>query len=87
MYGFESGRGTLIIKQNRRLVEVLKEQGTGFLYKDPAERTGLYKHPIIQKIVNKAWFNNSRDEGIVFADLFNPISVETLALVFAAVSS
>ena len=47
--------------------------------------SGLYQHPIIQKIVNRCWFNNSRDEGIVYADLFDPISVEAIALVLTAV--
>jgi hypothetical protein len=37
-------------------------------------------------VVNRCWFNNSRDEGIVYADLFDPLSVEAIALVLTAVS-
>ena len=32
------------------------------------------------------WFKNKRDEGIVHPDLFNPISVPSIALILTAVS-
>lgn len=50
------------------------------------KRKGIYKHPIIQKAVNAMWFQNKRDEGIVFSDLFDPISVPSIALILTAVS-
>ena len=33
------------------------------------------------------WFKNKRDEGIVYPDLFNPISVHSIALILTAVSN
>ena len=32
------------------------------------------------------WFKNKRDEGIVYQDHFNPISVPSIALILTAVS-
>ncbi|KIM38489.1 hypothetical protein M413DRAFT_12710 [Hebeloma cylindrosporum] len=93
LYGFESGRGKSIIKTNRQVAEQLKQNHSGYLYKassffihfDLEKKSGLYQHPIIQKIVNKSWFNNPRDEGIVYVDLFDPLSVEAIALVLTAI--
>jgi hypothetical protein len=59
---------------------------TFFFLENLEKKLGLYQHPIIQKVVNRCWFNNSRDEGIVYADLFDPLSVEAIALVLTAVS-
>ena len=33
------------------------------------------------------WFKNKRSEGIIYPDLFNPISVPSIALILTAVSS
>jgi hypothetical protein len=49
-------------------------------------RKGIYKHPIIQKAVNAMWFKNKRDEGILYPDLFKPISIHCIALILTAVS-
>jgi len=53
---------------------------------DNGRRKGIYNNPIIQKAVNKMWFNNKRDEGIVYQDYFNPISIPSIALILTAVS-
>lgn len=50
------------------------------------KRKGIYNHPIIQKAVNRMWFKNKRDEGILNSDYFNPISVPSIALILTAVS-
>ena len=50
------------------------------------KQKGLYNHPIIQKAVNAMWFQNKRDEGIVYPDLFKPIPVPSIALILTAVS-
>src|SRR5882762_1204217 len=52
---------------------------------DNGKRKGIYNHPIIQKAVNKMWFKNKRDEGIIYPDYFNPISVHSIALILTAV--
>lgn len=49
------------------------------------KRKGIYTHPIIQKAVNKMWFKNKRDEGIMYPDFFNPISIPSIALILTAV--
>ena len=51
------------------------------------KRKGIYNHPIIQKAVNKMWFMNKRDEGIIFQDYFNPLSIPSIALILTAVRS
>ena len=51
------------------------------------KRKGIYNHPIIQKAVNAMWFKNKRDEGIIYTDLFNPVSVHSIALILTAVSN
>jgi hypothetical protein len=33
------------------------------------------------------WFRNKQDEGIIHEDNFNPLSIEALALVLAAVNA
>jgi len=48
-------------------------------------RKGMYYHPIIQKAVNAMWFQNKRDEGVLFTDMFKPIPVPTIAFVLTAV--
>ena len=53
---------------------------------DNGRRKGIYNHPIIQKAINAMWFKNKRDEGIVYSDLFNPVSVHSIALILTAVS-
>ena len=49
-------------------------------------RKGMYNHPIIQKAVNAMWFQNKRDEGVHFTDMFKPIPVQAIAFVLTAVS-
>jgi hypothetical protein len=50
-----------------------------------ATRKGMYQHPIIQKAVNVMWFQNKRDEGIRYKDMFRPIPIAAIALVLTAV--
>ena len=32
------------------------------------------------------WFNNKRDEGVIYQDYFNPIAIPAIALILTAVS-
>jgi hypothetical protein len=50
-------------------------------------RSGLYRHPIIQSIINKTWFRNKTDEGVTRAAYSEGggISVVTLAIVLTVV--
>ena len=45
----------------------------------------MYYHPIIQKAVNAMWFQNKRDEGVLFTEMFKPIPVPAIAFVLTAV--
>jgi Domain of unknown function (DUF6532) len=53
---------------------------------DPKARTGLYETDLLQKAINIMWFTDAKDEGIVFGHYFNPIPLQTIALVFTAAS-
>ena len=48
-------------------------------------RKGMFNHPIIQKAVNAMWFQNKRDEGVVFTKMFKPLPVQAIAFVLTAV--
>ena len=47
----------------------------------------LIQSPYNSKAVNAMWFKNKRDEGVVYTDLFNPVSVHSIALILTVVKS
>jgi hypothetical protein len=81
LYGLGIGK-----RATRSRVEDLLEHAS-FTYKDEKARTGLYRHPIIQVIINKTWFRHKRDEGVLRSAYSNRgmISVVTVALVLTVV--
>ncbi|KAG2034074.1 hypothetical protein BDR03DRAFT_828963, partial [Suillus americanus] len=83
-FGFRARRSTLAITQNRDLAESLKE-GSHFVFKDWEMKCSIYKTDLIQS-VSHMWFANRSDEGIVYAKYFDPLPVQTMALVLTAVS-
>ncbi|KAG1902164.1 uncharacterized protein F5891DRAFT_949248 [Suillus fuscotomentosus] len=84
-FGFRASRSVPAIKQNRDLAESLKE-GSRFVFKDWEMKCGIYKTGLIQEAVNDMWFANRSDEGIVYAKYFDPLPVQTIALILTAVS-
>ncbi|KAG6906092.1 hypothetical protein DXG01_015961 [Tephrocybe rancida] len=86
MYGFNSGQGRKIVIANCNLAEQLKLE-KGFLYKELTEdiHKGIYKHPIIQMAINKMWFKNKCDEGVVYTDMFYPMPIPAIALILTAI--
>ena len=53
---------------------------------DPAARTGIYEHPIIQELLNVGWFANKQDEGIIYGTYFRSgIGLVTIALILTVV--
>jgi hypothetical protein len=46
----------------------------------------MYQTKVLQKVVNIMWFRNKQDEGIIHEGNFNPLTIEGVALVLAAVS-
>ncbi|KAG2743289.1 hypothetical protein P692DRAFT_201692834, partial [Suillus brevipes Sb2] len=84
-FGFRASRSIPAIKQNRDLAESLKE-GSRFVFKDWEMKRGIYKTGLIQEAMNHMWFANRCDEGIVHAKYFDPLPVQTIALILTAVS-
>jgi hypothetical protein len=68
------------------LLKAFINSGFQVLSDENGKRRGIYNHLIIQKVVNKMWFKNKRDEGIVYPDYFNPIPIPAIALILTAVS-
>ena len=66
-----------------KMIKVISSQ---VLSDNEGKHKGIYNHPIIQKAVNKIWFKNKRDEGIMFPDYFNPVSIPSIALILTVVS-
>ncbi|KAG1732916.1 uncharacterized protein EDB91DRAFT_1151042 [Suillus paluster] len=83
-FGFRASRSILAIKANRDLAESLKE-GSHFVFKDWEMKCGIYKTELIQSAVNNMWFTNRSDEGIVYAKYFDPLPVQTIALILTAI--
>ncbi|EDR11598.1 uncharacterized protein LACBIDRAFT_324274 [Laccaria bicolor S238N-H82] len=48
----------------RNLIKDLQTRNN-FLYKDLKERKGIYCHPAFQSIINKTWFKNKSDNGVI----------------------
>ncbi|KAG0698832.1 hypothetical protein DFH29DRAFT_809820, partial [Suillus ampliporus] len=83
-FGFHASRSILAIKQNRDLAESL-EEGSRFVFKDWEMKCGIYKTRLIQSVINDMWFANRSDEGIVYAKYFDPLPVQTIALILTAI--
>ncbi|GLB43996.1 hypothetical protein LshimejAT787_1501800 [Lyophyllum shimeji] len=76
-------------RETRAWVEDLLDRGA-FLYKDPKARTGLFLPPVLQIIMNKTWWKNKNDEGVVrpeFSDGGRGVPLVTIALVFTVVEN
>ncbi|KAF8173005.1 hypothetical protein K438DRAFT_1981192 [Mycena galopus ATCC 62051] len=86
MYEFASGQNKKTIAANRQRSEELKENLT-FTFRDIKGRKGIYRHLLLQKLVNAMWFANRRDEGPRYPAVFNPFPKAALALVLTAVEN
>ncbi|TDL21927.1 hypothetical protein BD410DRAFT_700563, partial [Rickenella mellea] len=84
MYGFEDSYKNGTARKNAELVDELKEE-YAFVYKvffsSDTPASGLYQHPILQKVINLMWFANKSDEGIAHPEYFTPFPAKALALV------
>ncbi|KAJ7203052.1 hypothetical protein GGX14DRAFT_570311 [Mycena pura] len=83
-YRFEPGSSPADVAKNLQLYKDLIE-GSAFHYEDPKTYTGYAQHVIIRLSLKKLWFRARDDLGIKNADLFNPILLPTLALIFTAI--
>ncbi|EIW86023.1 hypothetical protein CONPUDRAFT_160913 [Coniophora puteana RWD-64-598 SS2] len=89
-YGFMSSDKARIQERNKELVKQLLDR-FGMCYRDLGDpekgipRTGLYEHPLMQDAINRLWFKNSRDVGIIYGALFEPMPIPAMALVWTGV--
>jgi len=85
-YGFNSDTSrTKVVRENRKLYDTLIFDST-FTYKNVDDREGYAQNRIFSILIQEAWFSNGlKSKGIVFEKYFNPISLETLALLFTMV--
>ncbi|KAG1899552.1 uncharacterized protein F5891DRAFT_1189703 [Suillus fuscotomentosus] len=67
---------------NRDLAETLKE-GSSFVFKE--KKSDIYKSDLIQAGINDMWFMNHIDEGIIYAEYFDPFLVKMLALILTVI--
>ncbi|KAJ3509505.1 hypothetical protein NMY22_g16265 [Coprinellus aureogranulatus] len=53
---------------------------------DPANKTGIFRHPSLGLIINRMWFKKRTDDGVKDAafSLDNGIPIPTIALVYTA---
>lgn len=47
--------------------------------------TGFCQGKIISEVLNAIWFEGKRSQGVIFDNLFNPISLEVLAFILTMV--
>ncbi|KAF8219802.1 hypothetical protein L208DRAFT_1337754 [Tricholoma matsutake] len=85
-YGFNSDTShAKVVCQNHKLYDTLVFDST-FTYKNTKDREGYAQNKIFGILIQDAWFSSgSKLKGIVFEKYFNPISLETLALLFTMV--
>ncbi|KAH9984993.1 hypothetical protein BJV77DRAFT_141661 [Russula vinacea] len=89
-YGFDTSRAPDIISRNAYRAQKLLTNMT-FIYLVPnfgGPPHFPYRHPIIQTVINRTWFEDKEDDGIVFHEYFAPmIPIEVIALVLMIIES
>ncbi|KAJ7202512.1 hypothetical protein GGX14DRAFT_397582 [Mycena pura] len=83
-YRFEPGGSPADVAKNLQLYNDLID-ASAFHYKDPQTYTGYAQHDIIRLSLKKLWFRTRDDLGIKNANVFNPIPLPTLAVIFTAI--
>lgn len=51
-------------------------------------KSGIFRAPLIQKIINKVWFKNKQDEGVIHPEFSedDKLPMATIAFVLTVVS-
>ncbi|KAG1785769.1 uncharacterized protein HD556DRAFT_1314035 [Suillus plorans] len=89
IYGFDCSTRESVKSKNRQLVQDLKDK-FGLCYQDLGDkksnvpRSGLFWMRLNQKGANLIWYQNKRDEGIMFDKYFTPFPIPALALLYTA---
>ncbi|KAF8972033.1 hypothetical protein BDZ97DRAFT_1901252 [Flammula alnicola] len=69
-------------REIRDSIEQLLE-GAQFIYKDPAAKTGIFRAPLIQTLVNKIWFKNKEDDGAIHPEFSEDDMLPIATVAFA----
>ncbi|KAF8129556.1 hypothetical protein EV363DRAFT_1168749 [Boletus edulis] len=79
-YGFEMGDGIATRERNRDLAAELKFKSAFTFRELHPRRTGIYKNKAIQQAINEVLFKNKGDEGIKWAEYYDPFPRVAFAL-------
>ncbi|KAJ7264687.1 hypothetical protein C8J57DRAFT_1331680 [Mycena rebaudengoi] len=83
-YKFKVGDSDKTIAKNIKICEALTNN-SAFHYADPKTETGYMGSPIIIDGIRTIWFKTKAGRGILYSRYFSPITLVTLALLFAAI--
>ncbi|KAF8234205.1 hypothetical protein L208DRAFT_1054535, partial [Tricholoma matsutake] len=85
-YGFNSDTSCMkVVHQNRKLYDTLIFDST-FMYKNTKDHEGYAQNKIFSILIQEAWFSSGlKSKRIVFEKYFDPISLETLTLLFTMI--
>ncbi|EDR01959.1 uncharacterized protein LACBIDRAFT_332809 [Laccaria bicolor S238N-H82] len=84
IYGFSRKVTPQTKARNKQSCEALLENGA-FHHKDTGTLTGFSQNKIISEILYLAWFEDKTSQGPLLQHYFNPIPLETLALIFTVI--
>lgn len=62
--------------------------GLLFYGQDPKAKSGIFRAPLIQTIINKVWFKNKQDDGVIHPEFSEngALPMATIAFVLTVVS-
>ncbi|KZT05796.1 uncharacterized protein LAESUDRAFT_655250, partial [Laetiporus sulphureus 93-53] len=88
VFGFQMTGKIAVKKRNRALAEKLLKNDA-FVYRKLGDMNnhykGLYQHRIIQLIINRVWFKDKQDDGIVLDKVYHPFPFVAFAIVLTAI--
>ena len=68
------------------MVYFVAQNFTHCVVQDVKMQSGFAQHKIILEVLHEVWFNRKTAIGVEFSDYFKPISLATMASIFAGVS-
>jgi Domain of unknown function (DUF6532) len=77
-----------IYKVNHHLLHRNTANGLLLYGQDPAAKSGIFRAPLIQTIINKVWFKNKQDDGVIHPEFSenDVLPMATVAFVLTVVS-
>ncbi|TFK82349.1 hypothetical protein K466DRAFT_568481 [Polyporus arcularius HHB13444] len=87
-YGFKQVLSTDAegVQRNIDLARQLLDANT-FKYKDPSTRSDLFEGDIVQNIINKVFYKNPADDGVIHDEVYRPFPIRGVALVLTAIQN